>query len=219
MRSLLGMLLFSVVLTLTYRWVNPPVTVLQLIEGRDHDRVWVSLHDLGHELPLAVIASEDQRFLKHSGFDREAIAAAVEYNRTHDRKIGASTISQQTAKNVFLWPARSWLRKGLEAWFTLLIETFWPKERIMEVYLNVIETGPQCFGAEAAAQRYFRKPALKLTRREAALIAASLPHPRRSNPAKPTAYLEKRAVFIQKQMRNLGGIQALPWVSSAGKAG
>ena len=169
-------------------------------------------------MPLAVIASEDQRFLKHNGFDHAAIQAAMEYNRNHERKIGASTLSQQTAKNVFLWPSRSWLRKGLEAWFTVLIEVFWSKERIMEVYLNVIEMGPQCFGAEAAAQRFFKKPAHKLSRREAALIAAALPHPKRSDPARPSAYLTKRGQFIEKQMRNLGGTQALPWAPSSGKA-
>lgn len=203
---------------LLYKWVNPPTTCLQLYHGKEGVHEWKSLHELGYQLPLAVIASEDQRFLKHNGFDRAAISAAVEYNRTHERKIGASTISQQTAKNVFLWPSRSWLRKGLEAYFTVLIEIMWSKERIIEVYLNVIEMGPKCFGAEAASQRYFKRPAKKMSSYQAAMIAASLPHPRKSNPGKPSSYLQKRAGQIERQMKNLGGIYSLPWVAS-GKEG
>ncbi len=210
-RAALWFIGVSVAWVLLYRWVNPPITVLQIIQGTDDNKAWKSLDEISPELPLAVMASEDQRFLKHWGFDTNAIAAAMEKNKEGKKVVGASTISQQTAKNVFLWPSRTWVRKGLEAWFTLLIETLWPKERIMEVYLNVIEMGPQCFGAEAAAKKYFRKSAAKLSRSEAALIAAALPHPRKSNPGKPSAYLSKRGTSIQKQMRNLGGIKILPW--------
>ncbi|MGF1565932.1 MAG: monofunctional biosynthetic peptidoglycan transglycosylase [Flavobacteriales bacterium] len=210
-RAVLWFLGVSVAWVLLYRWVNPPITVLQIIQGTDDNKAWKSLDEISSELPLAVIASEDQRFLKHWGFDTNAIAAAMEKNKEGKKVVGASTISQQTAKNVFLWPSRTWVRKGLEAWFTLLIETLWPKERIMEVYLNVIEMGPQCFGAEAAAKKYFRKPAAKLSRSEAALIAAALPQPRKSNPGKPSGYLSKRGASIQKQMRNVGGVKILPW--------
>lgn len=169
------------------------------------------MEDMSQNMPLAVIASEDQRFPEHWGFDTEAIAAAIEYNKTHDRKLGASTISQQTAKNVFLWPSRDWVRKGMEAWFTLLIELFWSKERIMEVYLNVIEMGPECFGVDGASQHYFKKSPDKLSAKQCALIAACLPHPRKSNPGKPSSYLNNRGNKIRKQMRLLGGTSYLPW--------
>lgn len=210
-RAVFGFFLFTVLWVLVYRWVNPPITVLQMIEGREGDMDWCSIHELGYELPLAVIASEDQRFLRHEGFEWGAIERAIEHNKKSKRKRGASTISQQTAKNVFLWPARSWLRKGLELYFTVLIETIWPKERTMEVYLNVIEMGPQTFGAHAASQKYFKKTPAKLSRREAALIAASLPQPRKSNPGKPSSYLAGRGEKVQKQMRLLGGTKILPW--------
>ena len=207
----------SVVLVLLFRYVNPPTTLLQIMEGTEHKGDWKPLGEISYNMPLAVIASEDQRFPEHWGFDTEAIAAAIEYNKTHDRKLGASTISQQTAKNVFLWPSRSWLRKGLEVWFTMWIELLWSKERIMEVYLNVIEMGPQCFGVDGAANYYFKKSPEKLSRSQCALIAAALPSPRKSNPGKPSAYLSKRSGQIQRQMRLLGGKNYLPWEASEKK--
>lgn len=153
-------------------------------------RDWTPLPDIAPAMARAAAAAEDARFCDHPGFDLDAIEAALSDTR---RLRGGSTISQQVAKNVFLWQGRSWLRKGLEAGFTLLVELLWPKRRIMEVYLNVAETGPGLFGVEAAARHYFGKPASALTLREAALIASLLPNPKRWSAAKPTAYLSRRA--------------------------
>lgn len=220
-RRVLKFVMWFVIVTFAYtlllRWVNPPTTILQLWQGKEGEHFWVPLDELGYDLPTAVIASEDQKFLKHRGFDFDAIRVAYAKNKEGNKIAGGSTISQQTAKNVFLWPSRSWVRKGLEAYFTVLIELLWPKERIMEVYLNVIEMGPQCFGAGAAAKRYFNTSPDQLTSNQAARIAAVLPHPRRSNPGQPTTYLLKRAATIEKQMRNLGGPQLLPWFEPSGK--
>lgn len=155
----------------------------------------------------AVVASEDNRFRDHHGFDMQAIKKAADYNKKHRRKRGASTISQQVAKNVFLWPARTWIRKGFEVYFTFLIETIWSKKRIMVVYLNVIETGNGIYGVEAASRKYFNKPALKLTRGESALIAACLPNPRKRNPARPTPYLLRRQAKIMDLMRKIGPLE------------
>lgn len=170
---------------------------------------WVSIDEISPDLPLALVASEDNRFMTHHGFDLDAIEKAKEYNeKKHGKKVrGASTISQQTAKNVFLWPQRSWIRKGFEVYFTVLIEFLWGKKRIMEVYLNVAETGKGIYGAEAAAQTYFGKPASRLTRGEAALIAASIPSPLKSNPASPTVYLISRQQWILWNMGNIGKIE------------
>jgi len=169
------------------------------------DKDWQSLENISRNLPLAVVTAEDQKFEEHFGFDIEAIEKAVKYNEKHKGKKvkGASTISQQTAKNVFLWQGRSWLRKGLEVYFTFLIEIFWSKERIMEVYLNVIEMGPGIYGAEAAAQHYFNKPAKKLTKSEAASIAAILPNPIRWSASKPTAYITKKRNWILRHMNKI----------------
>ena len=160
---------------------------------------------MSDQMPLAVMASEDQRFMAHHGFDFEAIKAAVKRNREHPEKnhLGASTISQQTAKNVFLWPGRSWLRKGLEAYFTVLIELCWTKERIMEVYLNSIETGPGIYGVEAVSREHFGTSASQLTADQCALIAATLPNPRRFSSANPSRYVLKRQKQIRRQMRNV----------------
>ncbi len=154
-------------------------------------------------MPVAVMASEDQRFLTHHGFDFDAIQTAVKRNRKAGRnKYGASTISQQTAKNVFLWPGRSWVRKGLEVYFTTLIELIWGKERIMEVYLNSIEMGENIYGVDACAQYNFHgKTALELTRRDCALIAATLPNPRKYSSREPSSYMHKRQAFILRQMK------------------
>lgn len=195
---------------LSYRWVDPPFTILQLREkygledSKWHSGEWKDLDDIPYELHLAVISSEDQNFLDHWGIDYGAVQKAVEYNKTHDKKRGASTISQQTAKNVFLWPNRSWLRKGLEVYFTYLIELLWSKERIMEVYLNVIEMGEGTFGVDAAAKRFWNKRAEDLSRNQCALIAASLPTARKSNPGNPSSYLTKRKNHVLQQMKYLG---------------
>ena len=206
----------SIFFTLLYKFVPVYYTPLMFIRyfenvkaGKEAriERKWKSLDEISTNLWLAVVASEDNNFMKHHGFDIDAIKKAQKYNQTHARKRGASTISQQVAKNVFLWPSRTWVRKGLEAYFTFLIETFWSKKRILEVYLNVIEIGPGIYGAEAASQIYFHKPASKLTRGEAALIAAVLPAPLRRNPAKPSSYVLSRQQWILWNMNNIGKIE------------
>jgi monofunctional biosynthetic peptidoglycan transglycosylase len=167
---------------------------------------WVAYDQQSPQLALAVIASEDQRFLSHYGFDFEAIQQALSEAREGGRSRGASTITQQVAKNVFLWNGRSWIRKGLEAYFTVLMEVFWPKRRILEVYLNIAEMGPNVFGSGAASKTYFNKPPDKLTRSQAALLAASLPNPRRYRVDAPGPYMRSRQAWIQRQMRLFGGI-------------
>lgn len=204
---------FSIVIVIVFKWVPVPITPLMLIRNIEqlqddkklvlkHD--WVPIEAISKNLQLAVICSEDQNFLTHNGFDMEAIEKAVEHNKKGKRIRGASSISQQTAKNVFLWPQRSWFRKGLETYFTFLIELFWSKERIMEVYLNSIEMGNGVYGAESASQFWFKKPAIKLNRNEAAAIAAILPNPRRyrANPA--TNYIQGRKNWIVRQMNFFG---------------
>ena len=167
---------------------------------------WQPLQRISPYLIQAVIASEDQKFLSHSGFDLEAIAKAYTSNNKGRKLRGASTISQQTAKNLFLWPTSSYLRKAIEVYFTLLLELVWDKERIMEVYLNVAEFGPEIYGAEEASRTFFHTHADKLTTREAAMLAAVLPAPRRWNAAHPTAYLLQRRRWIMQQMRTIGPI-------------
>lgn len=162
---------------------------------------WVPLDEISPHMPVAVMASEDQRFLLHHGFDYQAIEKAVKHNRDSRRKRGASTISQQTAKNVFLWPGRSWVRKGFEVYFTALIELMWSKQRIMEVYLNSIEMGPGIYGVEAVARDNFDKSAKDLFRDECALIAATLPNPRKFSSKYPSPYMLKRRRQIEQQMK------------------
>jgi monofunctional biosynthetic peptidoglycan transglycosylase len=203
LRAVLVALLASVAWAAAYRWIDPPTTFLMLrdrAEGRRIAHDWVPLAEMSRALPRAVIAAEDSRFCQHRGFDLEAIEAARKANAAGKRLRGASTISQQTAKNVFLWPARSWLRKGLEAWFTLLIETLWGKRRIMEVYLNVIETGPATFGMEAGAQRYFNKSARDVTEREAARLAAILPQPIERSASSPGRFTRRYARTIDRRI-------------------
>ncbi len=206
--------IISIVSVVFFRWVPIPVTPLMLIrcvEQKIDDKEmklkkdWVSLDEIPNSLQLAVVCSEDQNFIKHNGFDFEAIDKAMEYNEKHKKKRGASTISQQTAKNVFLWPGRSWIRKGFEVYFTFLIETFWSKERIMEVYLNVIEMGDGIYGAQAASKTFFKKDAKYLSKNESASIAAVLPNPRKFNVGKPSAYVLKRQGWIMRQMSFWGG--------------
>ena len=170
---------------------------------------WVALEQISPHAAVAVIAAEDQQFPFHVGFDFKSIREAVRHNARSKRVRGASTISQQVAKNLFLWQGRSWFRKGLEAWFTILIEVIWPKERILEVYLNIAELGPATYGVEAAAARYLRKPAARLTRREAALFAAVLPNPRLMRINAPSPYVQRRRDKILGQMRALGGRSSL----------
>lgn len=162
---------------------------------------WVAIEDISPFMMRAAIASEDGRFKTHHGFDLEAMQKAYNHNQKSKRTKGGSTISQQVAKNIFLWPQRSYFRKGLEAYFTVLIELFWSKERIMEVYLNSIEMGNGIYGVEAASQYYFGKPAKKLSKRESALIAAILPNPLKWSASKPNAYIQKRQYRILKAMK------------------
>lgn len=212
LRAMLWLFLFSLLLVVLFKWVPVPFTPLMAIRYFEHPEEelkhdWVPMEEINPNLQLAVIASEDQNFLNHDGFDYEAIKKAIEESKRRKRSRGASTISQQTAKNVFLWPGRSWFRKGVEVYFTFLIEVFWSKERILEVYLNSIEMGKGVYGAEAAAQVWFNKPAAKLTQYEAAAIAAILPNPReyRANPA--SAYVQGRKAWIVRQMNNLGRLK------------
>ena len=211
-QGLLLLVLLSLAITLIFRWAPLPTSALMLIRSGEmqaagrpikRDYRWVSLDDISPNLQKAVVAAEDQRFYEHYGFDFEAIEKAVEHNKISKRKKGASTISQQTAKNVFLWPGRSWLRKGIEAYCTVLIELLWPKERILEVYLNIAEWGDGLYGAEAAARHYFDKTASKLTLGESARLAACLPSPRKWSPGRPNPYVLARAgaiMFAVKRM-------------------
>lgn len=212
-RLLLGFVILSVVSTIIFRWVPVPITPLMVIrsieqkmDGKkmkmEHD--WVPLEEISPKLQLAVVCSEDQNYLKHFGFDWGAIEKAMKENEEGKRMRGASTITQQTAKNVFLWPGRSYIRKAFEVWFTVLIEIFWSKERIMEVYLNSIEMGDGVYGAEAAAQHWYKKKAIKLTKDDAAGIAAVLPNPRKYKANPPTNYITKRKVWIKQQMNYWG---------------
>lgn len=212
-KTCLAFFVLSIVSVVIYRWVPVPITPLMLIRDveqlkndkgviMEHD--WVPLEEISPKLQLAVVCSEDQNYLKHFGVDWGAIQKAMKENEKGKRVRGGSTITQQTAKNVFLWQGRSYLRKGLELWFTLLIEVFWSKERIMEVYLNSIEMGNGIYGAEAAAQHWFHKSAKKLSKDEAAAIAAILPNPLRykANPA--NGYISGRKAWIKQQMNFWG---------------
>ncbi len=215
-KTVMWFFIISVGLTIIYRFVPVPVTPLMVIRLFEQtfdsekkvrlSKDWVPISEISKNAPQAVIAAEDQKFLDHHGFDFEAMKKAWEGNKNGKRIKGASTITQQTVKNVFLWPSRSYIRKGLEAYFTVLVELIWSKERIIEVYLNVIEMGDGIYGIEAAAQNYYKKPAIKLNRNEAAMIAAVLPNPIRWNPKKPTAYIIGRQGWILRQMNNLAPV-------------
>jgi len=200
----------SALSVLALRWLDPPGSMMML-EARieawraydaryRHRYRWVDMAQISPYAARAVVAAEDQRFVEHTGFDLDAIRQAVESNATGRRVRGASTITQQVAKNLFLWRGRSWLRKGLEAWFTVLIEVLWPKERILEVYLNIAEFGHGIYGVEAAAQAYWRKSAKQLTRTQAATLAAVLPNPRRYRAEPPSPYVQRRREWILQQM-------------------
>lgn len=206
--SLFGVLLF--------KFVNPPFTWLMIqrgferkADGKDWkiDKKWVDFDHIADPMKRAAVAAEDQSFLENHGFDFKAIERAIQKNANSKKLIGGSTITQQTAKNVFLYPGRSIVRKGFEAWFTILIEAFWTKKRIMEVYLNVIEIGDGIYGIEAASQAYFHKPASQLTKRQSAAIAVIFPSPLRWSATNPTPYLRHRQYLIMKNMRRLGPLE------------
>ncbi|MDR3046439.1 MAG: monofunctional biosynthetic peptidoglycan transglycosylase [Bacteroidales bacterium] len=202
---------FTIFITICYRWLNPPITPLMVIRKVTIDasinKKWVSIDHISPSLIDCVVAAEDNNYLVHRGFDFGAIEKAIDEKKTRGRVRGASTISQQTAKNVFLWQKQSWVRKGTEVYFTFLIEAFWSKERIMEVYLNVIEMGKGIYGAEAAAQSYFHRSAKQLTPNQSALIVAALPSPLKRNPAKPSEYLSSRAGNILALSHKIGQIK------------
>jgi monofunctional biosynthetic peptidoglycan transglycosylase len=206
-------LLVSILLVTVYRDVPPPATplmLLRLAEGQGIDRSWRGLDRISPFLLKAVIAGEDQKFCLHRGFDGEAIEAAWENYQSGGKLRGASTISMQTAKNVFLWPGRDWLRKGLEAYFTALIELAWGKQRIIEVYLNVVEWGPGIYGAEAAAEHYFKKSAAELNPQEAVRLAAVLPDPLDRSAARPGPEVAARSRFMIEQIPALPVWRPLP---------
>jgi monofunctional glycosyltransferase len=206
-RILVILFVAQLVYIILLKWVNPPITAIQLvnwIEGNGLKRDYIDLEEISPNARLAVMASEDQLFPDHNGFDWKSIEKAYEYNKRKPGRIrGGSTISQQVAKNVFLWNGRSWIRKGLETYFTFMIETIWGKRRILEVYLNVSEMGRGIFGIEAASRNYFKKSAKKLTTQEAAMIAACLPNPKKYTVKPLSKRVKNRFPQIQAQMRFL----------------
>lgn len=201
---LLGVL--PTILVLPWRWIDPPTSsfVSQArATGLDVQQEWVDWVEISPQAPIAVVAAEDQNFPHHHGFDFASIQSAL--MEEGKRRRGASTISQQVVKNLFLWPGQSWLRKGLEAYLTGFVELWWPKRRILEIYLNIAEFGPGVFGVEAGARRFFGGSASELTARQAATLAAVLPNPSRLSAAKPSRYVKERVAWILRQMKQLGG--------------
>ncbi|TBU94836.1 monofunctional biosynthetic peptidoglycan transglycosylase [Stutzerimonas kirkiae] len=222
-KLIIFLMLGSALLVLALRWLPPPVTALMIerklnawSEGGSLvlERTWRPWAELPDDLKMAVIAAEDQRFAEHWGFDLAAIRAALAHNEQGGSLRGASTLSQQVAKNLFLWSGRSWPRKGLEAWFTALIELLWPKQRTLEVYLNSVEWGDGIFGAEAAARHHFGITAAQLSQQQAAQLAAVLPNPHRWSAGKPDSHVLSRASWVRQQMRQLGGHHYLQRLSS-----
>ena len=200
---LAGLVIFSILQVVSMRFLNPPTTPLTAyhrLRGKERTFHWLPLSKISPFLQQAVIAAEDQLFLSHRGFDWKQIEEALQEYRERGRRRGASTITMQVARNLYLWQGRSWLRKGLEAYYTALIELIWPKWRIMEVYLNMAEWGPGIVGAEVAARRYFGCSAGALTKQQAALLAAVLPNPHRWSPGHPTRYIRERQATILRQM-------------------
>jgi monofunctional glycosyltransferase len=203
-RVLLGAFVLSILWVVMYRFVPVPLTwpmARDAIAGKHVERTWVPLSRIAPAVPRAAIGAEDARFCEHRGFDFEAMEAAAAKNAAGKKLRGGSTISQQTAKNAFLWPGRSYVRKALEAYFTVLIEAIWGKKRIMEVYLNIAEMGPGIYGVEAAAQHYFGVPAAKLSQAQAARIAAILPQPVKRNAAAPGRFVKRYARKIERRAR------------------
>ena len=217
--ALMVWVLLTVCTVLALRWIDPPTSAFmvrdRLVAAGKSDKSyvfrhrWVDWQQISPQMKIAVIAAEDQTFPDHNGFDLKSINQALDDRERGRRVRGASTISQQVAKNLFLWPGQNWLRKGLEAYFTLLIETLWPKPRILEVYLNIAEFGKGVFGCGAASEVFFRKPAARLTAYEAALLAAVLPNPKRLRANAPSRYVKSRQQWIVSQMRGLGGVTLL----------
>lgn len=216
-------LILSVGSVLLLRWVDPPTTAFiireQLSVGepgkpRSVQYRWADWQQISPHIKVAVIAAEDQTFPDHYGFDLKSINDALEDRENGRRVRGASTLSQQVAKNLFLWPGQSWVRKGLEAYFTVLIETLWPKQRILEVYVNIAEFGSGVFGVGAASEIYFKKPAARLNAADAALLAAVLPSPKRMKVRSPSRYVRSRQQWILGQMRGLGGVSLLRQLES-----
>jgi monofunctional biosynthetic peptidoglycan transglycosylase len=215
-RVFIILFLLQLVYIFLLNWVDPPITVTQLgnwISGNGLKRDYVDMREISPYAKLAVMSSEDQLFPDHNGFDWKSIEKAIAYNKKKPNRVrGASTISQQVAKNVFLWQGRSWIRKGLETYFTFMIELVWGKKRILEMYLNVTEMGTGIFGIEAASQEYFKKPAKKLLRQEAAMIAACLPNPKKFTIKPLSKNVAARYPWVLRQMTNLQGdpdVQAL----------
>lgn len=213
-KLLLWYFAITIGMVIILRWIPvyfTPLMVIRAVEQKMEgkpmklEKKWKPLSKISPDLQLAVVCTEDQNFLKHHGFDFGAIQKAIKHNEKSKRKRGASTISQQTAKNVFLWPGRSWIRKGFEVYFTFLIETIWSKERIMEVYLNVAEMGKGIYGAEAASKAYFKTSAAKINKRQAATLAVVLPSPLKYNAKYPSPYLNGRINWTLQQMRFWGG--------------
>jgi len=218
-----GILVFvsSVLITTTlslliYRWVNPNLTILMvskhykaLKEGKNSkiNKDWVNINLVSPNMVLAAVAAEDNNFLNHWGFDIKSIRKAMESNKKGRKLKGASTISQQTAKNMFLWPRRSWIRKGFEAYFTICMEALWSKKRIMEVYLNIAEFGSGVYGVEAAAQKYYKKPSQSLNKMQAAMLTTVLPNPTKRNPTKASAYMIRYQQRVLWNMNNIGSVE------------
>lgn len=209
---------FVIFILFFFRFVDPPVTsfifsesepIISLFTWSDVKQKSVSIQNVSKYVPLAAIASEDQMFFEHFGFDLSQIEKAMKENKRKKRVRGASTISMQLAKNLFLWNSKLIIRKGFEVYYTLMIETLWSKERILEVYLNIAEMGKGIYGIEAASQTYYKKKALKLNSSEAATIIAILPNPKKRNPNRPTSYLLNRKANIQEQMNLIGGVKML----------
>jgi len=223
-----AIVVLTIAIVLSLRWIDPPTSAFMLRErmvaasNKPPYRVnqyWVNGSVISANMKLAVIASEDQTFPDHYGFDFRSIDKAMDERESGRRVRGASTISQQVAKNLFLWPGKSWIRKGLEAYFTLLIETLWPKKRILEVYLNIAEFGKGVFGVGVASETYFRKPASRLSSADAALLAAVLPNPKRLRANAPSAYVRSRQAWIMGQMRGLGGTALLREIENGPQKG
>jgi monofunctional biosynthetic peptidoglycan transglycosylase len=222
LKCALAVVLLSLALILALRFAAPPFSALMIERrigfGRSAEPYsahydWVPFDRIAPVMALAVLASEDQNFLRHHGFDWRAIQKAVDYNERGARVRGASTLTQQTAKNLFLWPGRDWIRKGAEVYLTVLLEACWTKRRILETYLNIVEFGDGIFGIESASQRYFHKSAVRLSAAEAALLAAVLPDPHRLKVSAPSAYLRERQQWILQQMNQIGGaslVRAIP---------
>jgi len=212
-RAVCLLLVLSIAVTLPWRWLPPPTTSFILQDRLRHEKPvhhhWIPWEQISGVLPIAVVAAEDQKFPDHHGFDFQSLMKAL--REESDQPRGASTISQQLAKNLYLWPGRSLLRKALEAYFTILIELTWPKRRILEVYLNVVEFGPRVYGVEAASRLFFAKRPAQISLHEASLLAAVLPSPKRMSAAHPSEYVHKRASQIKAQVRALGGPGYLDW--------